>query len=82
MNDVKEKSIVINDLTEKIKTLEKAEKIEKNMDIYKKEKELTLKVTSLNEEVIHFKNKLEKQKKHEEVLNKTIKAQHQQILNF
>lgn len=62
--------------------MEKAEKVEKNMDIYKKEEELNLKVSSLNEEIIHLKNKLEKQKKHEEVLNKSIKAQHQQILNL
>lgn len=52
------------------------------MDIYKKEEELNQKVSALNEEIIHLKNKLEKQRKHEEVLNKSIKAQHQQILNL
>ena len=35
------------------------------MDIYKKEEELNQKVSSLNEEIVHLKNKLEKQKKHE-----------------
>ena len=79
---MKEKDKKINELNNQIKTLEKAEKVEKNMDIYKKEEELNLKVSSLNEEIIHLKNKLEKQKKHEEVLNKSIKAQHQQILNL
>lgn len=37
------------------------------MDIYKKEEELVNKVNSLNEEVLHLKSKLAKQKKQEEM---------------
>ncbi len=52
------------------------------MDIYKKEEELVNKVNSLNEEVIHLKNKLAKQKKHEEMQEKMMKRQHEQILSL
>ena len=81
-NELREKDQKIEEQAHHIRQLERAEKRERNMDIYRKEQELASKVSSLLEENNHLRTKVEQQKKHEDTLNRSIKAQQQQIINL
>lgn len=52
------------------------------MDIYRREEELNAKVKGLNEEILHLRGKITQQKKHEEMLDKMMKRQHEQIITL
>ena len=81
-NELREKDQKVEEQAQRIRQLERAEKREMSMDIYRKEQELASKVTSLLEENNHLRSKVEQQKKHEDTLNKSLKAQQQQLIHL
>ena len=81
-NELREKDQKVEEQAQRIRQLERVEKREMSMDIYRKEQELASKVTSLLEENNHLRSKVEQQKKHEDTLNKSLKAQQQQLIHL